>query len=256
MKRLFIILISIFCLGFSFIAAAQNNTQAADDVYLVPNPQTAKWSYIHTNSKGDHVSTTYHSVESLKGDGVNGRIKMCVEEVFADSPNETTKDFVHYVFKNGEYIIDMGAILGLESLPELVDSILAEKGAEVTEAEKAEIEEQLKSELNISGELRGMPRYPKVGKLPDYKIQFKFSIMNLKVYGENRSIVGTETIQTPAGEFDCFIMEETITTKVMLSKDVEKIRSWYAYGIGLVKEVTYDKKGKLISTVILNEINW
>ena len=35
-------------------------------------------------------------------------------------------------------------------------------------------------------------------------------------------------------------------------KDVEKTRSWYAYGIGLVKEITYDKNGKLISTMILN----
>jgi hypothetical protein len=40
----------------------------------------------------------------------------------------------------------------------------------------------------------------------------------------------------------------------MMMKDVEKIKSWYAYGIGLVKEVTYDKHGKLISTMILNEI--
>ena len=51
-------------------------------------------------------------------------------------------------------------------------------------------------------------------------------------------------------------MEETVTTKAMLMKDVSKTTSWYAYGIGLVKEITCDKKGKLISTMILNEINW
>ena len=76
----------------------------------------------------------------------------------------------------------------------------------------------------------------------------------MKVVGEERKIVGTEKIQTEAGSFDCFILEEKITTKFMMMKDVEKIRSWYAYGIGLVKEVTYDKNGKLISTMILNEI--
>jgi hypothetical protein len=69
-------------------------------------------------------------------------------------------------------------------------------------------------------------------------------------------IVGTERIQTEAGSFDCFILEETLTTKVMMVKDVEKIKSWYAYGIGLVKEITYDKNGKLISSIILNKINW
>lgn len=39
-------------------------------------------------------------------------------------------------------------------------------------------------------------------------------------------------------------------------KDVEKIKSWFAYGIGMVKEITYDKHGKLISTITLNKVNW
>lgn len=51
-------------------------------------------------------------------------------------------------------------------------------------------------------------------------------------------------------------MEETITTKAMLQKDVEKTVSWYVYGIGLVKEMTYDKKGKLTSSTTLNWKNW
>ena len=42
----------------------------------------------------------------------------------------------------------------------------------------------------------------------------------------------------------------------MMMKDVEKIKSWYAYGVGLVKEMTYDANGKLTSTIILNEVNW
>jgi hypothetical protein len=80
--------------------------------------------------------------------------------------------------------------------------------------------------------------------------------MSMKLVGEERRIVGTEKIQTEAGLFDCFIMEETISTKVLMVKETEKIKSWYAYGIGLVKEITYDKHGKLISTMTLNAINW
>ena len=99
-----------------------------------------------------------------------------------------------------------------------------------------------------------MPRYPKVGKLPDYEFHIKVSLISMKVIGENRRIVGRESIHTQAGLFDCFILEETISTKSMMMKDVEKIKSWYAYGIGLVKEITYDKQGNLISTLILNEV--
>ena len=78
----------------------------------------------------------------------------------------------------------------------------------------------------------------------------------MTVLGKDRRIVGTETIQTAAGTFDCFIMEETLTMKAMMMKEVTKTRSWYAYGIGLVKEISYDKKGRLVSTLTLNEINW
>jgi hypothetical protein len=34
-------------------------------------------------------------------------------------------------------------------------------------------------------------------------------------------------------------------------KDVEKTKSWYAYGIGLVKEITYDKNGRTILYLLL-----
>ena len=140
-------------------------------------------------------------------------------------------------------------------LDSLVLSTLKEKYPDLPEEKKKEVYEKAKDQImNISGEARGIPRYPVVGKLPDYEFHGKFSILSMKFIGKERRIVGTETIQTEAGSFDCFILEETITTKVFLMKEVEKIKAWYAYGIGLVKEITYDKSGKLISTMTLNAI--
>ena len=143
------------------------------------------------------------------------------------------------------------------SLDSIVRNTVKEKHPDLPEDKKIEIIEKTKAELmKASGEIRGIPRYPKVGKLPDYEFNIKISIMSMRVRGEERRIVGTERIRTEAGEFDCFILEETITTKAMMMKDVEKIKSWYAYGIGMVKEITYDKNGKLISTMILDKVNW
>lgn len=256
MKRIFVILISIVCLSICHEANAQNN------VYLAPDPQTARWSYIETDSKGKHISTIHNSIESIEGDAVNGRIKQRIEEIPVGSPKEANTSFNFYRFKDGELMVDM--IAGIEenlfeskSLDSLISSTIKEKYPDLQEEKKKEIIEKIKSDyLNITGQIRGIPRYPKVGKLPDYEFHFKMSIMSMKVTGQGRSIVGTERIQTEAGSFDCFVMEETITTKAMMMKDVEKIKSWYAYGIGLVKEITYDKNGKLISTMILSEVNW
>jgi hypothetical protein len=142
-------------------------------------------------------------------------------------------------------------------LDSLVRNTIKEKYPNIPEDKRKEVIEQTKSEfIKKSGETRGIPRYPKIGKLPDYEFHIKISLISMKVIGDNRRIIGRENIQTKAGLFDCFILEETITRKSMMMKDVEKIKSWYAYGVGLVKEMTYDANGKLTSTIILNEVNW
>ena len=255
MKRVLAILLFTVCLSICYEANAQN------DVYLVSYPQTARWSYIETDSKGKQISTIYYSIDYIEGNGVNGNIRMNLEEVPVASPKDTTRSFMFYRFKDGEFMADVSA--GMEynifedKLDSLVRNIIKEKYPDLTEETERDLLEKTKSEfIKTSGEIRGIPRYPKVGKLPDYEFHSKVSIMGMKVRGENRRIVGTERVQTEAGSFDCYILEETITTKAMMMKDIEKIKSWYAYGIGLVKEITYDKDGKLISTLILNEVNW
>ena len=251
MKQIFAIIVSIVSLSLSNVINAQNKTQ--DAVYLVPNPQTARWSYIETDNTGKQIATVYNSIEYFHGDAVNGSMKVRVEEVPVTAPKDTIKSFMFYRFKDGELMADTGAMLSADFFG---DSI-KESYPDLTEEQVMEVLEEIKSRFaKVSGEIRGIPRYPKTGKLPDYEFQFKFTIMNMKVVGEERRIVGTEKIQTKAGLYDCFIMEETISTKALMMKDTEKIKSWYAYGIGLVKEVTYDKHGKLISTMILNEVNW
>jgi hypothetical protein len=255
MKRIFEILVSTVFLSICHEANAQK------DVFLVSDPQNAQWSYIETDSKGKHVLTIYYSIDSIEGNGVNGKIKMSLVEVPVASPKDTIKEFMFYRFKDGEFMVDLTA--GLEynmfegELDNLVHNTIMEKYPDLSEEQKKDLLEKTKAEfVKTSGEIRGIPRYPKVGKLPDYEFHSKVSIMSMNVSGEDRRIVGTERILTNAGSFDCFILEETITTKSMMMKDVEKIKSWYAYGIGLVKEITYDKNGKLISTMILNEVNW
>ena len=258
MKRIFTFVISVLCLSIGYKAEAQTQ----DAVFLVPNPKTAKWSYIETDNNGKQIATIYYSVESINGNGVNGNLKLLVEEVPVASPEDAIKSFNFYSFKDGEFMPDVMAgfednMFGDDRLDSLVIKTVKEKYPELPEEKKKELYDETKAHLmNVSGEIRGIPRYPKVGKLPDYEFSCKISIMGMKVLGQDRKIVGKEKIQTEAGVFDCFIMEETITTKAMMMKDVEKIRSWYAYGIGMVKEVSYDKNGKLTSTMVLNTINW
>lgn len=252
MKKITAILATVIGLFLASSASAQTPS-----TFLVPNPQTARWSYVETDANGKTVATQYHSVASLEGNGINGSLKINVEEVSATSPTETLKSFIFYRFKDGEYMFDMNAVFESDVLDTFVSSAIEEEGEEEVSAEELKSAlEKIRSEFVISGEIRGIPRYPKVGDLPDFEFQFKFSILNMKVNGEDRRVVGTEKVATKAGTFDCFILEEKVTTKAMMMKDVERTKTWYAYGIGMVKEITYDKHGKVMSTLVLDSINW
>ena len=257
MKRFFTIFLSAICLGLSSVA----NAQSLKEVYLAPDPQTAKWSYIETDSNGKQIATIYYSIESLKGDAMNGNVKLRMNEVPVATPKDSTENFGFYCFKDGEYMLDLRS--GFEDfvfegkIDSLTRVAVREKYPDITKEKEKEVFEKVRSEFyKMSGETRGLPRNPEIGKLPDFEFQCKMNIMSMKITGKDRRVVGKESIETGAGTFDCFIVEEIIATKFMFMKDVEKTKSWYAYGIGLVKEITYDKSGKLISTMTLNEINW
>ena len=122
---------------------------AQDAVYLASNPQTARWSYVETDSNGKHKATIYYSVDSIEGDAVNGNIKLCVEEVPVASPKDTTKSFDFYHFKNGEMMADVYA--GFEynvfdgKLESLVNKTLQEQYPDITEEKKKEVIDGVRS---------------------------------------------------------------------------------------------------------------
>jgi len=70
----------------------------------------------------------------------------------------------------------------------------------------------------------------------------------------DRTVTGKEIVTTPAGEFDCFIISSQTEVKMLTTKSGTS-KSWIAKGVGLVKQVDYNKKGKLISSEILTEFN-
>ena len=232
------------------------NAYAQDKVFFVPDPETARWSYLEMDGNGIPTATMTYYVDSMTGDAVNGTAKIKFERAGKQSSDEAINSFIYYKFKDGEFTIDMNAFFEADVLGELIDAAAGAEGIDASDEEKKKAIEEMRKLIEISGEVRGIPRYPVIGALPDYEFVFKFSVMSISVKGTERKITGKEKLTTPAGTFDCFILEETVTTKAMMQKDVEKTVSWYAYGVGLVKENTYDKKGKLVTTTLLNSINW
>lgn len=58
----------------------------------------------------------------------------------------------------------------------------------------------------------------------------------------SHKVVAQEDITTPAGTYDCFVVEQKYTMKSGFAKSEGVNKVWYAKGIGAVKTENYDKK--------------
>lgn len=94
--------------------------------------------------------------------------------------------------------------------------------------------------------------------LPDYHIKMKVNAAALKIEinVSSRRITGSETIETPAGTFQCLTMEQNTNTKVGFINRQNRTVSWIAPGIGMVKSITYKRNGNVLSTTQLENKNW
>lgn len=107
--------------------------------------------------------------------------------------------------------------------------------------------------LSVKGHGPIIPEDPKVGEdLGDCGI----SIASLGTTGKytNVRFTGQETIETPAGSFDCWVLEYNYASEVNLIMKIKQegtCKMWMKKGIGVVKNVLYDKKGK---TTLVQEL--
>lgn len=70
-----------------------------------------------------------------------------------------------------------------------------------------------------------------------------------------RKVIGEEAITTPAGTFDCMVLEQLSEAKILGMKQSSIMKTWYALNVGDVKTEVYTTKGKLRTRTQLEEFN-
>lgn len=111
--------------------------------------------------------------------------------------------------------------------------------------------------MEISGSDIVIPNDLSVGqKLDDASVSMKMDMsgmkMNFHVDMINRSVEKKESITTPAGAFDCFVIYGESVTKMMMKQTIPS-RMWLAEGVGMIKQESYDKGGKLMNSMVLTQ---
>lgn len=115
-------------------------------------------------------------------------------------------------------------------------------------------------DMDISGTDIELPNDLSVGQtLSDANIKMKMNMggvnMNMNIETVNRKVESKESITTPAGTFECFVISSETKSKVMMSNSTFPSRMWLAENIGMVKQETYNKSGKLMGSMLLTQFS-
>jgi len=112
--------------------------------------------------------------------------------------------------------------------------------------------EDMDIDMDITGTDIELPNDLSVGQqLADANVSCKMNIsgikMNIEVTQVDRKVEKKETITTPAGTFDCYVLNETTKSKTMGANIEINTKTWLAEGVGMIKSETYKKNGNLES---------
>ncbi|WP_350293809.1 hypothetical protein [uncultured Croceitalea sp.] len=118
------------------------------------------------------------------------------------------------------------------------------------------LEQYKDMEMDISGTDLELPNNLSVGQqLTNANVTMKISMsgmnMNTTVDLINRKVEKQENVTTSAGTFDCFVIYADNKIKAMMVKQTFPSRVWFAEGVGMIKQESYNKNGKLIGSTKL-----
>ena len=221
MKSLIISIITI-CL-FSSIGFSQS---ACSKYY--PLEEGTNFQYTNYDKKGKLSGTIDYTTTNYRKE--NGLEIVTMKVNTKDKKGNKTVDFYYDISCDGNGIsIDFKSLGNMAMLQQFEDL-----------------------ETEVTGTNIIIPNELVVGQeLPDSEMKMKISMagmtMNVDVITKDRKVISEESLTTPAGTYNCFVLQTTTESNVMGKKMTHKTKSWIAEGVGMVKQESYDDKGNLMN---------
>jgi len=229
MKQYFILfLVAVF-------AAQTSNAQSSCSTYY-PLVDGANFQYTNYDKKGKEEGQINYTVTNVESSGDNVSATMMMEMV--DKKGNTYTSDYNMACEGNVVKIDFKSLMNEQMLSQMGDV-----------------------EMDISGTDVELPNSLSVGQeLPDANMQLKMKMggainMNTNVETINRKVEKQESVTTPAGTFDCYVIYSETRTKMMMTNQTFPSRTWLAEGVGIVKQESYNKKGKLMGSMMLSQFS-
>jgi len=190
-------------------------------------------TYEHYNRKDKLERVEKHEIRSVEKDGEGMKAEVYTESADKKGKDQMSGSFV-VTCDGNRLMIDVSGMMPQEAMASLGNT----------------------GEVEMEGDGFIIPNDLVVGKkLPDSENVVKISTgpmnMEMKMNITDHIVESKETIDTPAGSFECYKIVYNMNTKMMMVNNTMKIASWYADGIGVVRTETYKENGKLMATQLL-----
>ncbi len=211
---------------FLFMAITALSSKAQDCQFYYPNSTGAKLTYHHYNEKNSLTGISEQEIIDLKtnNENVTGTIMVKVRD---ETGKELSETELKIECKEGVFYIDMKGYINNKMIEGFKDMDIEVESSNLSFPEKIEVNDELDDgwvKINVSNS--GM------------------KIMSMKVTISDRKVMAKENIKTEAGSFQCLKIQQKVTTDMMAKLTMKSIE-WYSKGNGMIKNETYNTKGKL-----------
>lgn len=220
--RTLILIYSLFLV--SSTALSQNCSK------YYPMEEGTSFQYTMTNKKGKTEGITDYSITNVENTG--GVTTASMNMKFTDEKGKEIFVSDYKLSCTGDVVkIDYNSLVPAQMMKQYTD---------------------MGVEMEISGTDIELPNDLSVGQgLDDANVAMSIKMpgmnMNIKVDQLNRIVEKKESVNTPAGTYECYVITQDNVSETMGVKQTMQSKLWLAEGVGMVKQETYNKKGDLMS---------
>ena len=228
--RTLILIYSLFLV--SSTALSQNCSK------YYPMEEGTSFQYTMTNKKGKTEGITDYSITNVENTG--GVTTATMNMKFTDEKGKEIFVSDYKLSCTGDVVkIDYNSLVPAQMMKQYTD---------------------MGVEMEISGTDIELPNNLSVGQgLDDANVARSIKMtgmnMNIKVDQLNRIVEKKESVTTPAGTYECYVITQDNVSETMGVKQTMQSKLWLAEGVGMVKQETYNKKGDLTTQMLLTKFN-
>lgn len=217
------------------IASIAFNGFSQDCSAFYPFEEGISFQVTNYSNKGKVVAVTDHTIKTVVTSGETATAT--INSLVKDKKGETISDGEFQINCTGnEVSIDLKSLMS----PNMFDQFKGMK-------------------TDITGTNVVIPNNLSVGQsLPDASMKMDIDMgginMSMSVFMTDRTVEGMETITTPAGSFECYVISYTSDIKMGMNR-TGTAKQWLAKGVGMVKQEDYNKKGNLTGSSLLTKFS-